>query len=787
MAKHEVKFEKEDFERLQKLMDSGESSFSLLALHSLIEREMRMATGYVKDHAVTFNTIGSRFLDSHGKNQWKDKQLLNTIENHRKDTNDVRHRFELLNSDKTGFFADTFFEFVDEFDSGAKNLIEYTQLRKSVDDMLNDVKKIAITENEFVRHQEEHLDLLAREKDYKKVLKDNEALEKKLAEKEKEIEDTKKQHQTKIRDQNSKIDKLRSETHELKEKLKKASKLNSENASNIKQLVKDINEKEKELAKAEEERTKIQKENDEKVKQLEADTMSDKRKLEEYTPIVEAIEFQQQFFMYSTDRHHYLQKKRVLTKEQRQIVDSVGQEGDYMIRGGAGSGKTLVLLEILNNHLNGELFGDRKCRFLTFTNSLTSYSKAMCPISEKANTPEISTVNSFISKMANKIFKVHLAYQEDAQNVINRVIRKLKINVAKEERQGIIDELTLFIWAKNVKKEVYLSSDCQRRGMKEMKSVGERAKIWQILEAFNEQMEKNKEEEEYWPYEYAVTRLIAALEAEPERFQKYKADYIFLDECQDLSMATLILLKKLSTSAIYLAGDFKQSIYKKAWYSMSETGINIRGRSKILGECFRSTRQICAFSESYKKLADLGSKEEKEPITNGVIVGHPVGYFEGNSEECLEKVCAQISNLLALNIPMNNIAVITYTNDQEKVIAEKLKPQGIYTDIINANTIKSKGKNLAEKTFRELIEADSVKLLTIHNVKGLEFPYVIFYASEDIKSSEMSPEVNEIHKKNLVYVASTRAITYLYIAVDNTKESKALGLIKEAVDASSLG
>ena len=76
------------------------------------------------------------------------------------------------------------------------------------------------------------------------------------------------------------------------------------------------------------------------------------------------------------------------------------------------------------------------------------------------------------------------------------------------------------------------------------------------------------------------------------------------------------------------------------------------------------------------------------------------------------------------------------------------------------------------------MEADSVKLVTIHSIKGLEFPCVIFYGSEYTASS-MSPEAEKIIKRNLVYTSLTRASIFLDITVNKSVKSDAISLIGE--------
>ncbi len=791
MSQKSVTIKKEDFERLLHLMDSGETGFPVLALHSVIEREIGNVTGMHYPYKFTFYELCRAFEASFKNN--KQHNILARIKAEKEVTNGVRHAFKTLTIEEIASYATTFFNFVDEFDPSAKELPEYEKLKKSVDDVLNDVKKETVTIEEMDRLRKENIEAFSLRNDYNKIFKEKEELEAKLLENESKVSEIEKDYQKKKRDLDRKIDKLRREKYDIGEEkrsiedqLKAYSEENADAKeqkrtlqNKLKENEKLLKQKDENLKKQEEEAKKFQEKYEAEIGKIQAQVEFYRGKLEETKPIMDTWLDEKRCFLYSQNRHDYLKSRRELTTEQKQVVESVSESADFLITGGAGSGKTFVLLEILNRLTQGRVI-ENKCRFLTYTNALTGFSNAILPDLRPLDNRVISTVDSFIYNLANKIFGIRIDYKDNGKGIITNSVKEKDKDATPQKIQDCIDEIRLFIWARNVKKEEYLSPKCLRRGMKEMKNMQERKEVWDILEIVTGKLENKRIKE--WPYAYAVIKLLEEFENNPDSFAKYTCDYILVDEWQDLSLATLMLLKKLSAIAIYLAGDYKQSIYKKADFYPLEAGIKIQGRSRQLKECHRSTRQINSFAENYKKLAQLGREEKEELIS--FTFGPPVRYFEGLEAECLKQTCNIVSNLISLGTSKNNIAVIVYNNDQIDSIESKLNEYSIDTDIINEKTITREGKEYVAETFRDLIESDSVKILTIHNAKGLEFPYVIFYGVEGARPPYcgMSPEKEEEYRKSLVYVAITRANVFLYIVADNSKPSVAIKLIKEAIE-----
>lgn len=740
MNRTNISINTSDLKRLEKLVDSGDNGFPILAMHSLIEREITKAASLPLSNSLyyTFKQLYD-FIEPNLSPEQK-KIILKISKDKQELTNKVRHAYAELTPDETNLCANNFFSFLDVFCPSTKQFPEYTTMKQAVYDALHDVKKISISEKTFKEMHEKIQKSMALERDYKTTIRDYKLAQNTIQELSQKLETNKDEYSKKVKDLNKKYDAQRKSTHLASEEKKKM---------------------EKEIS-------KLTSEYKSREACLRAEIERNLKKLEEIKDIMEAFEFEQRCFSYSEGRRDYLRTPIALSPSQEKIVHSVGENSDFLIRGGAGSGKTIVLLEILKK-LNQDKIIKNSCCFITYTKVLKYFSNSIMPDS-KDSTFDISTVDALLVRMTKQLFNKGIAYGKKPKENIERILGGNK---------ETIEEIELFIWAKNVTKTDYLEKSCARTGMKEGMDNKRRQEIWATLERA-----KNKIEANYcWPKGYAVVRLLEEFGKRPSRFNSFIRDYYLVDECQDLPLATIKLIKKLTRKAIYLAGDLDQSIYKKASYSFSEAGINIEGRTRILNECFRSTKQINYVCERYKDLAEIRIAETD---MKSLRIGLPVGFVSGTYEECISEICTKVSNLLALDIPANDICILVYTNGQAKSVLIELTKRDIDALIINSNTIaENKGDN-KEESFKNLLENDSVKIMTIFNAKGLEFPCVLFFAQEKLSTegiSGMNKQSLENLKKNLVYVAISRATSALYVFANNYSysSSKAINLLGKAI------
>ena len=136
-------------------------------------------------------------------------------------------------------------------------------------------------------------------------------------------------------------------------------------------------------------------------------------KLKDYEQTKQYLEVLEQVAFYTKTRHDYEQSLVKLSREQSEVLNQINVNKDFLIKGAAGTGKSLVLIKTLEkavNELKGELVFDETSaakgfRLLTYTKSLVKYNQYVTKLLN-TNVPEdsITTADSFL-------FNLLTAYQ----------------------------------------------------------------------------------------------------------------------------------------------------------------------------------------------------------------------------------------------------------------------------------------------------------------------------------------------------------------------------------------
>lgn len=105
---------------------------------------------------------------------------------------------------------------------------------------------------------------------------------------------------------------------------------------------------------------------------------------------------------------------------------------------------------------------------------------------------------------------------------------------------------------------------------------------------------------------------------------------LFIDEAQDLGPSAVRLLSTLvslsdphdpNSRSVNIFYDNAQNIYDRATPKWSEIGLDMRGRSTVMKESFRSTKPITEFALNvlYRLTSMKESTDHKELQTRGLI------------------------------------------------------------------------------------------------------------------------------------------------------------------------
>ena len=206
--------------------------------------------------------------------------------------------------------------------------------------------------------------------------------------------------------------------------------------------------------------------------------------------------------------------------------------------------------------------------------------------------------------------------------------------------------------------------------------------LWQIFEIYNDYIIfKQKFHEDYGQFEFNdITNLVYKLlnHGIDKEFLQFRLDmkfnHLLIDEFQDTSLIQYKILKPLISEIVsgqsyeyktfFYVGDTKQAIYrfrngkKELFDSLQNEFKNIV--SEELNVNFRSSQNIVSFCNEI--FSNLIGFEYSKQLANSKSQGFV--RVENLSENWLDSLLRSVNWLLEQNIHPNDIAILTFTNDE---------------------------------------------------------------------------------------------------------------------------
>jgi len=254
-----------------------------------------------------------------------------------------------------------------------------------------------------------------------------------------------------------------------------------------------------------------------------------------------------------------------------------------------------------------------------------------------------------------------------------------------------------------------------------------------------------------------VDRIIRAVDANIIPAGQY--DAVLIDEGHDFQPEWLKLVAQMvnpSTNSLLVLYDDAQSIYgrdKRGKLSFKSLGIQAQGRTTILKINYRNTQEVLELASGIASdlLKPSASDEDGVPLVAPISAGRhgpkPLLIKLPSIQEEADYIAQHLKEAHKTGTPWSDMAVIYRDYGIGKPVLATLRKAGIpvtYQDDI---------------TFAE--KEDTVKFLTMHSCKGLEFPLVaIPGAGRAVDEGRKSEEAR------LLYVAMTRATRELVVFGD---------------------
>ncbi|MBU5316522.1 UvrD-helicase domain-containing protein [Clostridium bornimense] len=440
---------------------------------------------------------------------------------------------------------------------------------------------------------------------------------------------------------------------------------------------------------------------------------------------------------------------------EQQSIANYGED-ELLVRGVAGSGKTISLLA---NAI-------KKCKesktilFITFNKALNQKIENLVEDSIRSNI-EIKSFHSWayaeVSKILGRPNKP--LWDNEKKKLIKQIVDNMGrdydnrfIDDSNENLEFLCEEFN-FIKGKNLRSlSDYMNVERIGRGTKVrlMPNSIDREVIYNIYEKF----EKSKK----YACKFEFIDLGFSLYPRIEDVSKY--DYVYIDEAQDLNQVELQLLRKIAKRGFYVCADDGQKIYRTN-YTWAEVGANFKGgRAKRLNKSFRSTYEIFKFaSELQKKDTSLRGENYIEPEFDKTMKGAKPTLIDCSNSILRDAELIKRINSYQTNNIDGKIGILCKNRNTAREVQGVLNRAGIDAFLQTGS----------EKINFEM----DIIITTLHSSKGLEFDYVIIpeFTEDDSMYRDSKDEDYWNNQRKLWYVAFTRARNKLDVMYFKDKNS----------------
>lgn len=469
-----------------------------------------------------------------------------------------------------------------------------------------------------------------------------------------------------------------------------------------------------------------------------------------------------------------------LHPEQRKIAYR-DYNGPAMVRGGAGTGKTVVAMHRAK-HIADQIKSDpsragQRVLVTTFTTSLAqdieTNLRTLCPEHLEARPPLIEVINldRWVSQfLKRKNFERQVAYFGEARDRLDEIWSEVLDD--HELPLGLSEAFVKAEWAQIVQakglteKRAYLKASRAGRGTPLDRR--KRAALWDVFSDYRARMISEGLAEPDDAYREATEILSAEAPNLP-----YAG--VIVDEAQDMGEQAFRLIRAIvpetptgDRNSIFIVGDAHQRIYARR-ASMAACGIQVRGRSRRLRLNYRTTEEIRAWAISILEGVSVDDLDEGTDTLRGYVSllhGPAPKLVSCQSEtEELEGLVGWIESLPADEIQLADIGVLCSRRTDVDRVQGALRAAGIDTVVLRPGTAD-------DRSF------SGVRITTMHRAKGLEFfavaiPFLsetMFPPAGALESAVDAADLADIINQNrsLLHVAATRAKRALRISWSGT-------------------
>lgn len=412
----------------------------------------------------------------------------------------------------------------------------------------------------------------------------------------------------------------------------------------------------------------------------------------------------------------------MLTEEQKKAV--VTKSKKVLVLAGAGTGKTRVLTNRVKYLLKKKVQPESIVA-ITYTNMATNEMKSRLSDVEGIERCFIGTIHSFannILRSMGKYFKI--LSDDEIIKIASKLIDKQCKHLNRDKFvliKDCYDKIALKI------KETSILDDYSKDELKEFNCLMAKDYIDYIKVNIFSYAKKHK---------YITFDEIINLATKYFIDNHITIKHLLIDEVQDIGMSEYNFIRKVNPKYLYTVGDDWQSIFSfngsnvsimKSMYNDKDFEVlhltrNFRNPKFVLDKADVILRMI-------KDKITKDNTPERHDVTGMVCMGN-----RASLPNYIKKGCT----------------ILVRSNKEYAQVIEKLKNDFPYYEILD-----TKGDNLSKEDIEKELDSDKIKVMTVHQSKGLEFKDVIIF-SESLKIYNRGFRDSD-EEKRVMYVAITRA------------------------------
>lgn len=502
---------------------------------------------------------------------------------------------------------------------------------------------------------------------------------------------------------------------------------------------------------------------------------------------------------YTSAARNYHARILKLSPEQEQIVDDIFKELSkldntdspqyFLIKGGPGTGKTFVLIKLLEKLLekiDAEKL-NKNVTLLTYTDSLSKYNQYLSQEYEKKNPESTERVTNFMKEniqtfdsyfipkmekiLGKSIYTLDLRNEQDTRSEEYHTIYQIFNKLNNHDTEQIMKEAFDEIWPFVPTEKEYISKRFLGTGITlSDKQKENRQLVWNTVEKAMVEIEKLQSIPATFAY-YKIS-------SEPKYRHLSDDDYLLIDEIQDLSPARIETISKLNKHSCVMAGDLNQSIFikrKLSWIAL----LNKLNKTKIKPEIYtlqknyRSTINIQNLANQYREICDI---KDDSAISKSFIPGQdPELSISKNLEDALDKIRTRVQCYInVLNFNPEDICIVVPSDEELTQI----------TGLLHDHQLKAMAMDNSAFDFAQ---KNVIRLSTTKQVKGVDSPIIILLLTANFVDTNKNGNTDPMSQMNSIYSCITRTMDLLYVQItedaltsklDNKKENSVTKLLK---------